>query len=58
MQDYSYQNKGKESIMSQHPQTNSRDFYNNSVLRANSLIDICNELSGNEVLDINVEKVN
>ena len=45
--------KGKEIFSSQNI---NRDFYNTSILRPNSLSDICNDLSPAEALDINVEK--
>ena len=34
----------------------NKDFYVTSVLKANSLTDLCNELTSTECLDVNVEK--
>ena len=34
----------------------NKDFYFSSILRQNSLTEICNELTSTECLDINVEK--
>ena len=35
----------------------TKEFYNNSVLKYNSLSDLCYDISNTENLDINVEKV-
>lgn len=36
---------------------NNKQFYSKSILKPNILTELCNDLSGNEALDINVEKV-
>ena len=46
--------KGKESGSTHH----SKDFYNSSVLKPNSLSEICNEITSTETFDHNVERVN
>jgi hypothetical protein len=38
--------------------SNNKEFYNTSVLRSNLVSDYINDLSSNEVVDTNVEKVN
>jgi len=36
---------------------NSKDFYNQSIIKYNLISDYINELSANETIDTNVEKV-
>jgi hypothetical protein len=36
---------------------NIKDFYNSSVLKPNIVSELCNEITSNEIIDINVEKV-
>lgn len=47
-------NRGKDNNPSQ--QTN-KDFYNNSVLKSNAIAELCNDLTVNETIEPNVEKV-
>jgi hypothetical protein len=35
----------------------NKEFYNNSALRPNVVAELCNEITANENIDINVEKV-
>jgi hypothetical protein len=37
--------------------SHNKPFYNQSLLKQNILTELCNDLTGNEALDINVEKV-
>ena len=37
--------------------TGGKDFYNNSSLKNNIITELCNEITSNENIDINVEKV-
>lgn len=46
--------KGKESGSTHH----SKEFYNSSILKPNSLSEICNEITSTESFDHNVERVN
>ena len=36
---------------------NVKDFYINSILKPNIISELCNEITSNEIIDINVEKV-
>ncbi len=46
--------KGKEGGSTHH----AKDFYNSSVLKSNSLSEICHEITSTEIFDPNVERAN
>jgi hypothetical protein len=52
MQDYNQNLKGKESASSQH----TKEFYNTSILKPNSIAEICHEITSTEAFDHNVER--
>jgi len=41
----------------QNNNNNTKEFYNNSVIRPNLISDYISDLSANETIDLNVEKV-
>ena len=44
--------KGKESASTQH----SKEFYNSSILKLNSISEICHDVTSTETFDHNVER--
>jgi len=55
MQAENLMNKPKE-VFNNLSSSNPKDFYSNSILKYNSLSELCNDISNTENLDINVEK--
>jgi len=53
MQDHNQILKAKESASSQH----TKEFYNSSILKPNSISEICHEITNTEAFDHNVERV-